>query len=671
MTALEPLADSLRALARGLREPRFYIALVLSLVVWVAAYQNKRDYKLEVADLAYSPYLSGFNDIEKSALDPPFLYRWSTGSPDIRFPGIGNQPVQVTISTIGSRPAGQPPLITFTARGRQFQLQTQAQEHSDTFFVDRGPAPFDGDLDLKFSVPSFTPPGDPRELGVILRRVVVQPADYGLRPPVIPPLGTLASLFVGLVGIYMLFMLLSRRRRWALAAVWTSAVLATLGILWARPDLALFAADLPVLLAWTLGLGIVAQLVMSLLARKDSTIFASAPLAGALLAFAFAFALRYGGLIYPQFRTSDLLLHVHNVQDVLSGNLVFTEPLPDGRPVPYPPAYYLLVGALSLFTGNSDVGIGLALKWTASLLDAATCLALFWAASHIWRGRVVGAGVGAFASLVYLALPGVFDLFSAGNYTNLFGQSILNITLLGGLVYLAGKGRTGPLAPLLLLLGFGLTMLGHYGMMLGTLGILGIFALWTLINTLRKTDRPEALGRAWTLLASAGVALIGSFALYYWRFLQDMAGQFGDLFGKLGSGATIPLPAGATEATKPGFGESLLKLPVKVGQLVGWPATLTAVAGTALFPRASSTVRALLFSWLASGLVFALLDQVVGDSVRWYYLAAAPVALVAGRFLSLLGARSAPARWFTTLVVAAMLLQMLTFWLGLIYTRYH
>ena len=58
---------------------------------------------------------------------------------------------------------------------------------------------------------------------------------------------------------------------------------------------------------------------------------------------------------------------------------------------------------------------------------------------HLARS-VRGVGVGAFASLVYLALPGVFDLFSAGNYTNLFGQSILNITLLGGLVYLAGKG---------------------------------------------------------------------------------------------------------------------------------------------------------------------------------------------------------------------------------------
>jgi hypothetical protein len=278
-------------------------------------------------------------------------------------------------------------------------------------------------------------------------------------------------------------------------------------------------------------------------------------------------------------------------------------------------------------------------------------------------------GVGAFAALAYLSIPGGFDLFSAGNYTNLFGQSALNITLLGGLVYLAEKGRTGRLGPVLLMLGFGLTMLGHYGMMIGTLGILGLFGLWTLIITLRKKARPEGLARAWTLIGSAGVALVGSFALYYWHFLSEMGNQFGGFFSKFGKSSNVS--AQTAEAAKPSFGESLAKLPGKAGQLVGWLPAITGVAGSALLARTNTAARALLFSWLAAGLVFALLDQVVGDSVRWYYLVAAPVALVAGRFLYLLGARSITARWLTTLVVAAMLLQMLTFWLGVIYTRYH
>src|SRR5450759_1365537 len=119
LSARVTLAESLRALGQGLREPRFYMALVLALVVWTAAYQNKRDYKVEVADLVSNPYLSGFNDVEKSATDPSFLYRWSKGSAEVDFPGIGNQPVQLSIATIGARPVGEPPLVTFTARGQQ------------------------------------------------------------------------------------------------------------------------------------------------------------------------------------------------------------------------------------------------------------------------------------------------------------------------------------------------------------------------------------------------------------------------------------------------------------------------------------------------------------------------------------------------------------------------
>jgi hypothetical protein len=104
---------------------------------------------------------------------------------------------------------------------------------------------------------------------------------------------------------------------------------------------------------------------------------------------------------------------------------------------------------------------------------------------------------------------------------------------------------------------------------------------------------------------------------------------------------------------------------------LGGLTAITGLAGAALLPRTTAAVRALLLSWLAATAVFALLDQAVGDSVRWYYLGAVPVALLAGRFFSLLVARRGPARLITGLLVAAMLLQMLTYWVGLIYTRYH
>src|SRR5258708_29020773 len=75
--ALESLRACLGSLARGIREPRMYAALALALLLWALAYQNKRDYTVQVADLAYHPDISNFNDIETTTTNPPFNYRWS------------------------------------------------------------------------------------------------------------------------------------------------------------------------------------------------------------------------------------------------------------------------------------------------------------------------------------------------------------------------------------------------------------------------------------------------------------------------------------------------------------------------------------------------------------------------------------------------------------------
>lgn len=660
------LTGIMRDLVRGLREPRFYAVAVVALLLWVAAYQYKRDYTVEVADRIYQPYIAGFNDIELSVTDPPFKYRWSEGEPQIAFPGIGNEPVQVDITTIGSRPNGPPPRIEWSARGQSFELQTLAEEHTETFFLDRGSAPLDGDLRLALRVPTFTTASDPREHGVIIRRVVVRPADYGLRPPVVPSIGTLGALLVGLAGLYLLVLFSGLRRSVALATAWLTALLGTLGMLMARPDTAILAASLPSLFAWTLLLALLARLGLSYFrAGEEDKIASSRPdFALPVLAFALAFLLRFGGLTYPQFLTSDIILHVHNAQDVLRGNWVFTEQLPDGRAVPYPPAYYVLIAALSPITGTSDEGLGLALKWTSSLLDALTCLALVWAALRIWPRH--GYAVGALAALAYLASPGAFDLFSAGNYTNLFGQSLQNVTLLGAAVYLSGNGGSRRVAPALLSVGFFLTMLGHYGMMLATLGIMAIFFIWTLVVTLRKP--PAGVDRAWVVLGASGAALGASFAAYYWRFLDVIWGQIADVFGKLGGRQSSQPVSGVQQ---PGLADGLAKLPGKIVQLSGGLLVILAGFGGGLLSRRVGAARWLLFSWLAATMVFALLDRVVGDSVRWYYLGAAPLALFAARFLASLGVRHRWSRAFVALAIVAALLQMLTFWIDLIYTRYH
>jgi hypothetical protein len=653
------MSNLLEDLGRGFRDPRIYLTLGVALVLWAAAYQHKREYTVQVADLGFHPYITGFNDIERSITDPPFDYRWSKSSPEIEFPGIGNQPVEVVLTTFGARPGGDPPLVVWTARGKEFELQTQPQLHTDTFFLDRGSDPLDGDLRLAFDVPTFTPRGDPRELGVIIRSVTVRPADYGLRPFVIPPLYVLLGLLAGLAGTYALFLISGLSRALALASTWLLAILSTLGILLARPDTALLAANLVSLMAWGLPLAVIARLALTRLLSSAGN--PQSAIAWGTLAFALTFVVRFGGLTYPQFLTSDLLLHVHNAQEVMAGKWVFSEPLPDGRLVPYPPAYYLLIAGLSPLTGASDEGLGLAFKWTASLLDALTCLGLACAASRLWPRH--GQLVGPFAALAYLASPGALDLFSAGNYTNLFGQSMLNLTLLGALVYISGRQPAGRWVPLLLAVGFLLTMLGHYSMLLATLVIMFFFAV--SIAIFHRSDAHRK--RSWAVLGAYGSAVVGGFALYYWRFLDVIAAQFGDVLGRLWG--QRPVTTSASQA--PGLRDSLLKLPGKVGQLLGGLLVISAGYGSALLSRRLGAVRALIFSWLAATLIFAVLDSFVGDSIRWYYLGAAPIALLAGRFLALLASRQRWCRPLAILTLSAALLHMLLFWIDLIYIRYH
>ncbi|MGA7733805.1 MAG: hypothetical protein WCD37_21285, partial [Chloroflexia bacterium] len=105
--------------------------------------------------------------------------------------------------------------------------------------------------------------------------------------------------------------------------------------------------------------------------------------------------------------------------------------------------------------------------------------------------------------------------------------------------------------------------------------------------------------------------------------------------------------------------------------LMGGLLVISAGYGSALLSRRLGAVRALIFSWLAATLVFALLDSFVGDSIRWYYLGAAPIALLAGRFLALLASRQRWCRPLAILTLSAALLHMLLFWIDLIYIRYH
>ncbi len=664
---MESVRETLAWLWRGVRAPRFYALLLGSLLLWALAYQYKASYTVDLGGLYDDGYVAGFHGKE---VNPEHNYRWSRDISSVNFPGIGNEPVVLSLTTIGNRLGGPPPLLVVEARGKTFIVQTASTPHTDTIFLDRGNA-FDGDLVVTLSSTVFSPPPDERELGVVVDRVTVTPAEYGLRPVVVPAPGTLLGMLAGLIATYLVAIIALRRVRYALLAGGTLAIVFAALVLVARMEFGLWGWQLPGLGLLTVLLALFGRILLdSILVPRTRQAALVAGIGSA--AFVSAFILRFGGLIYPQFLSSDLLFQAHRMQKVLGGEWVFPSALPDGTVVPYPPALYVILSPLGLLFGASDDTLSLILKASMALLDAATCLGLAWAGWRLWGGRV-----GGLAALVYAFSPAPFELFSAGNYTNLFAQGVLNLTLLGWLVYLGRGGvRHSWLWVGVLSIGFALVMLGHYGMMLAALPIVGFFGAWTLVETVRG-KRPT---RSWHLILGFSLSLVASFALYYRHFISDIWEQFSALFGRLGGGKAqeIASPDAAPLRQQPLY-EKLLG---KVANLVGVPATLAGLFGLFLPETRESTgsrrspvdgqARALILAWLGAAALFLLLDQTLGDAVRWYYLAAAVIALLAGRFLAALSAKGRAAQVLVGLVLSIMLLYLLTTWVGdLIFTRYH
>jgi hypothetical protein len=649
------LMPGLDAVVRLLRAPALYLLLLLSMCAWTAAYQYKTVYKVDVGGLLDDAYISGFHDKEAT---PEFDYRWSTSRAAVNFPEIGNEPVNVSITHVGAANELAAKVVTVTVRGQRFAMPSPPERRTDTFFVPRGDI-LQASLNVVLEAGTFnegTQENPGRALGVNIDSVEVAPAEYGLRPVVLPSPGTLLALAVGLV-LFGLSAAVASGRTLPALVVGGALSLATVAlILVARPELGLLVPSIAPLGAWCLGLAVLGRLGLGLLAGSHSRAGRLTVGLGAA-AFVLAFALRFGGLTYPQFLTSDLLLNVHNVQALVGGEWIMSEPLPDGTPAPYPPALYVLVAPFTWVFGSGDEAISLALKWVCSVLDSMTCIALAWCGYRVWRGAH-----GAWAGLLYAVSPAPFDLFSAGNYTNLFAQSTLNLCMLGGLVYLSvreeGSTRHAWLrAPIAAC--FFLTLLGHYGMMIGALAIAGLFLLWMLAGLWLGWGS----GRGWRLIRLLSFSVAVGFVAYYRNVLDLITNHFGGLLGRL---------TGTTESTATAQAFSFDKLARKVGYLVGPAQVIAATTAAFAGPRLNRVVWGWFGAWLAVGAVCALLDQALGDAIRWYYMVAGAVALLGGRLLGLLAERGRVGRWLASLLFAALLWQLLNTWVGdMIFYRYH
>jgi hypothetical protein len=212
-------------------------------------------------------------------------------------------------------------------------------------------------------------------------------------------------------------------------------------------------------------------------------------------------------------------------------------------------------------------------------------------------------------------------MVSAGNFANLFGQGLADAYLVA-LVLTHGRWRAWPVAAGLTAL-LVAAFLGHFGVFLSLLVAVPLGAVALLAFGRDRAARGQALA----LLASFAVALVVAFALYYRFHAGLLLGYARDaLGGQLSArGGAAPQPP-LTQRLRDEWDGFLLWW--------GWVALPLGLGGAvALWRSRRSPQLALALAWLATAVVFVLVELVAGLSVRYHLFALPPLAVAAGWLL--------------------------------------
>jgi hypothetical protein len=597
-------------MARQLLRPRYHLPLLL-LVAALAltfAWQVREPFALAVGGPDDTPYLTGFNDGE-TAQGTDQRFRWTRERATITLPGFGATDAILTLTLQGNRPGDAPPtMLGVTLGDGARQTLSPSPELRDYPLAVPAAAFRDGTLTVTLDTPTSRPPGDRRDLGVVV--VAASLRDAGNHGLIAPPLGTLGLALLATLCAYAAFALALRAPLAGALAGWPTALAFLIFALGPRDMLTLYAPTLALLIgATTLAvLALAAALVW--LGRRQGWASGGRALGGlALIGGLNALALLIG-MHHPQFRSSDLLLNVHRLEFVQRGEWVFTLALPGARALeaPYPPLFYAVMLPFSRIIDDKALLVEL-FATLACVLGTLLTFAL--------ARRICGEdGAALWAAAVCALVPITYNLASAGNFANLFGQGIATAYLVA-LVLTWGRWRR-PFVAAALTAGLTLALLGHFGVFLSLLVTVPLFVVVLILR-----GGTTMHGQALALLGSFVVALFLAWAIYY-HFHDDLllghvrAFLGGDTNARGGSAETTTGQRFRNEAN---------------GLLLwwGWPALPLALAGINLLRRACGGPRRMIaLTWLGTALPFLALAVIAGLSVRFHLFAAPALGVVVG-----------------------------------------
>jgi hypothetical protein len=354
------------------------------------------------------------------------------------------------------------------------------------------------------------------------------------------------------------------------------------------------------------------------------------------------------GVAHPQFRSSDLTMNVHKLEEISQGLWLQTMALP-GRsalPAPYPPAYYAV---LLPFMPFLDAGA----RWPLVTHSSALLLTGLAEVAFVVAARAAGPAAGLWAAALHGFAPAGFLLVSQGNFANIFGQAAAGLLLL--LLATLPDWRR-PLAATGIVAAMMLAFLGHFGVFLSLL--LAVPAMALFVATLPPAGRRRAL----TLLGLFAAALLLAFLIYYRHYV----GLAVEVAGRIAAAR-----AGGGGADTLGWNAGLAPEWNRVVQSLGWLGLPLAAAGVVGLWRGRSEAGRLTLGWLAASALFALVGLGLGLSVRYQFFALLGLAVAGGWALAWLGRRGWPGVILAGALAAVWVVGGLTFWYGRVLTYLH
>ena len=671
---------------------RWLAALLgLTLVLLTLAAQVPRNASFDVGfEEGYGsdlPLVSGFYPAEPYDQTSPINWRWTTEQANVYLLGIGSRAAIVALRVHSvNEEVWQNGTQSFEvwASGRRIGTFPVIPQGSTFTFVLPPANSLPDTQGFQIRSATFSPAGDARSIGLPVDRV-----SYTLTPgPALPPIeSTLGWLLAGVLG-WLALRLAGWVPRTSFVLLALFVVLLAIAAVLDPPRTAL--GWWPAVQAMVFGILLVA--VLRLLAPRFARGLAI-PLddrvLGWLLALAFvAFALRYGGKIYPFSMWGDIGFHSNRFLEVIDGRVLLLS-RNRGVDFPYPPALYLLLAPLLLL----NIDLRNLLHLAGAVFDALSVFLVYTIAVLTFRGpgqqtadgnvRMADAGWAVAAAALYSSTAATFMTTWWNFSTHIFAQ-FAHLLLIAALVVLVphllapheaqssqprwanARARTA----LALFTLAAVVYLGHFGFWIN-MSLLGGFAGVVL---LMATQREKTHWITFWLLAAVFVAaeliaVAGFYSAYSGMFIeQAQAAQAGGLTGVAGR-APAPRDVLWRALWDAGFRVHFGFFPVPLA-LIGvgmWGVNIWRQrARPTTINSAMPTVLTLALGTLLVAAGFAALPFITGStlSTRWLMFSAWLVAVAAIAVVRATWHRGWPVRVVYVLMAGYVLWVTASQWLG-------